>query len=72
MKLSLDNPNWNKQLGFIIIGRILPSLGVFQQAAFQIELKLPPEYPFKAPDIRFLTKIYHPCVDDRGKLHKIA
>jgi ubiquitin-protein ligase len=58
---SPDTPN-------VILGRILPNVGVYSQAAFQIEIKLPKDYPFKAPEVRFITPIYHPNVDDKGKI----
>jgi ubiquitin-protein ligase len=53
---------------FVIIGKILPNVDVYKQAAFQIEIKLPQEFPFKPPEVRFLTPIYHPNVDDQGKI----
>jgi len=62
-KSPVDDPSSN-----IILGRILPRSNVYNQAAFQIELKLPAEYPFKAPEVRFVTPIYHPNVDDKGKI----
>jgi len=46
-----------------VIGRILPQSSIFNQAGFQIELKLPPIYPFACPHIHFITRIYHPNVD---------
>ena len=52
----------------VILGRVLPKSNIYNQAAFQIELKLPNEYPFKPPEIRFVTPIYHPNVDDKGKI----
>lgn len=52
----------------VILGRILPSGNVYNQGAFQIELKLPAEFPFKPPEVRFVTPIYHPNVDDQGKI----
>lgn len=62
-KSPVDDPSSN-----IILGRILPKSNIYNQAAFQIELKLPAEFPFKAPEIRFVTPIYHPNVDDKGKI----
>ena len=52
----------------IIVGRILPSSSIYNQYAFQIELKLPAEFPFKPPEVRFVTPIYHPNVDEQGKI----
>jgi ubiquitin-protein ligase len=51
-----------------ILGRILPRSNIYNKASFQIEIKLPVEYPFKAPEVRFITPIYHPNVDDKGKI----
>jgi ubiquitin-protein ligase len=62
-KSPVDDPSTN-----VILGRILPKSNIYNQASFQIELKLVPEYPFKAPEIRFITPIYHPNVDDKGKI----
>jgi ubiquitin-protein ligase len=50
----------------IFIVRLLPNLRVFDQGAFKIELKLPTEYPFRPPHVRFITPIYHPLVDGKG------
>lgn len=52
----------------IILGRILPNSNVYNQASFQIEIRLPSEFPFKPPEVRFLTPIYHPNVDENGKI----
>jgi ubiquitin-protein ligase len=52
----------------IILGRILPNSDIYNQAGFQIEIKLTPEYPFKPPELRFITPIYHPSVDKDGKI----
>lgn len=62
-KSPVDDPSSN-----IILGRILPKSDIYNQAAFQIEIKLPAEYPFKAPELRFITRIYHPNVDEQGKI----
>ncbi|CAF3816826.1 unnamed protein product [Rotaria sp. Silwood1] len=51
----------------LIIGRIFPDSEIFKEGAFQIEMKLPPDFPFNPPEVRFLTPIYHPNVDTDGK-----
>eukprot|EP01088_Endostelium_zonatum_P018903 TRINITY_DN625_c0_g1_i1.p1 TRINITY_DN625_c0_g1~~TRINITY_DN625_c0_g1_i1.p1 ORF type:complete len:162 (-),score=50.67 TRINITY_DN625_c0_g1_i1:46-501(-) len=45
-----------------------PEKTPFEKGNFQLEMVMPPEYPFKNPQIKFITKIYHPNVDKDGKL----
>lgn len=35
---------------------------------FELSLEFPIEYPFRAPKVKFNTRIYHPNVDDSGNL----
>ena len=56
---------------FTIVGLIYPNSDVFNQSAFRIEIKLKSTYPFEAPEIRFLTPIYHPNVDTRGEMKEM-
>lgn len=51
----------------VIIGRILPDSEIYNQGAYQIEMRLTPHYPFDPPEVRFITKIYHPNVLLDGK-----
>ncbi|XP_039279117.1 ubiquitin-conjugating enzyme E2 L3-like [Nilaparvata lugens] len=47
-------------------GNLLPQKPPYNKAAFQIEIKFTTDYPFLAPKINFITKIYHPNVDESG------
>ncbi|XP_016991933.1 ubiquitin-conjugating enzyme E2 N [Drosophila rhopaloa] len=40
----------------------------FEGGVFRLELFLPEDYPMKAPNVRFLTKIYHPNIDRLGRI----
>lgn len=35
---------------------------------FHVSLTLPSQYPFRPPDARFLTRIYHPNIDASGRI----
>lgn len=40
----------------------------YENGHFAITIDFPAEYPFKYPDIRITTKIYHCNVDDNGSI----
>ena len=40
----------------------------YEDGIFQLDINLPKEYPFKPPKITFLTKIYHPAVNEKGEI----
>ena len=50
----------------LVIGRVLPTVAPYGQGVFEMELKIPMEFPFKAPQVRLLTPIYHINVGDEG------
>ncbi|OAA41825.1 Ubiquitin-conjugating enzyme/RWD-like protein [Cordyceps fumosorosea ARSEF 2679] len=41
---------------------LAPAGSVFHPGRFGLVLTLPVEYPFRAPSVRFVTRIYHPNV----------
>lgn len=52
---------------YVIIGRIFPKSELFKDHALQIEMKLTDKYPIDPPEVRILTRIYHPNVDTDGE-----
>ncbi|KAI6178854.1 hypothetical protein M3Y98_00546800 [Aphelenchoides besseyi] len=40
----------------------------YNLGAFRIQINFPAEFPFAPPKFQFLTKIFHPSVDESGKL----
>lgn len=49
-------------------GLILPENAPYNKGAFKIKIEFPVEYPFKPPRVTFLTRIYHPNVDEKGQV----
>ncbi|KAJ5069638.1 ubiquitin-conjugating enzyme e2 t [Anaeramoeba ignava] len=49
----------------IIIG---PEKTPYENGEFKIEIVIPENYPLQPPNIRFLTPIYHPNIDDQGRI----
>jgi ubiquitin-conjugating enzyme E2 T len=40
----------------------------YRGGCFELEIRIPQRYPFEAPIIRFATKIFHPNVDEQGRI----
>ena len=38
----------------------------YENGIFKLRIHFPPEYPFKSPRCTFITKIYHPNINDNG------
>ncbi|XP_021348128.1 ubiquitin-conjugating enzyme E2 T-like isoform X1 [Mizuhopecten yessoensis] len=40
----------------------------YENGIFRIEIQIPERYPFEPPKVRFITPIYHPNIDNGGRI----
>ena len=60
--LEGDNVHsWNLQLEG-------PAGSPYEGGVFSVKLEFPAEYPFKAPEIKFVTKTYSPHISNEGEI----
>ena len=45
-----------------------PAGSPYEGGSFKLEIAVPDRYPFEPPKIRFMTPIYHPNIDDGGRI----
>ncbi|XP_015903129.1 ubiquitin-conjugating enzyme E2 T [Parasteatoda tepidariorum] len=54
-----------QQLQASIVG---PDGTPYEDGVFQIDIQIPDRYPFVPPNVRFATPVYHPNIDDSGRI----
>ena len=59
VQLTMLGEDYHNLRGWIIG----PEGSVYEGGVFEMEIKLPQDYPFKPPIIKFVTKVYHPNVN---------
>ncbi|KAI3845093.1 hypothetical protein MKW92_011327 [Papaver armeniacum] len=45
-----------------------PEGSVYAKGVFSIQIQIPDRYPFQPPNVTFLTPIYHPNIDNGGRI----
>eukprot|EP00792_Barthelona_sp_PAP020_P005283 TRINITY_DN2581_c0_g1_i2.p1 TRINITY_DN2581_c0_g1~~TRINITY_DN2581_c0_g1_i2.p1 ORF type:complete len:149 (+),score=32.97 TRINITY_DN2581_c0_g1_i2:750-1196(+) len=45
-----------------------PSESPYEGGVFHVDIRIPVEYPFQAPKVRFLTRVYHPNINANGAI----
>ena len=45
-----------------------PDDSPYRDGIFNLEIHIPDNYPFCPPSIKFVTKVYHPNIDDNGRI----
>lgn len=56
--------NLFKQTGYIDGPKDSP----FEHGVFELSIHVPPDYPFRAPDVKFKTPVFHPNINDSGSI----
>lgn len=62
--IQKNEQNWFNHQGWITG----PEGTVYEGGLYQIEVNLPQDYPFKPPKLRFVNKVYHPNINEKGHI----
>ncbi|RUP46716.1 ubiquitin-conjugating enzyme/RWD-like protein [Jimgerdemannia flammicorona] len=49
-------------------GSLETSSSVYRGGTFKLDIVFSPDYPFKPPQVKFTTRIYHPNIDEEGAI----
>jgi len=58
----------NDKLGHLEAAILGPEDSSYEGGVFKIDILIPDRYPMEPPKVRFLTPIYHPNIDDGGRI----
>ena len=53
-------------------GNLVPDKPPYNKGNFKIEINFNTDYPFKPPKVMFITKIYHPNIDEEGDVRLLT
>ncbi|XP_030489801.2 probable ubiquitin-conjugating enzyme E2 37 isoform X2 [Cannabis sativa] len=66
--LSPDSDLSTFSLSVIDAQMIGPEGTVYEKGVFNIKIQIPERYPFQPPTVTFATQIYHPNIDNGGRI----
>ena len=62
--IKIRFPDENNIQHFIV--RIQPEFGLWANGVFDFDFSIPDDFPFMAPHVKCLTRVYHPNIDEDG------
>ncbi|XP_012255368.1 ubiquitin-conjugating enzyme E2 T-like [Athalia rosae] len=60
-------PN-NDKIDNLSVSILGPPGSPYEGGLFQLEVEIPESYPFEPPRLKFLTPVYHPNIDESGRI----
>jgi len=53
---------------FIKVQMTGPEGSPYERGIFELEVRMGERYPFAPPLVKFITPVYHPNIDDQGRI----